>query len=115
MTTYKELNDKVQECYGVPVPNYNLKPVFELLTAVNPKEIAGTIGECIIMMADEVLTGNRKPDKNIFQIQVVLKALFRTFSTIEFDDDEFGKRLYEQIKNDKGLFASEDYFKYPVT
>ncbi len=112
MKDWKEINDELSRAYGVRVPSYDLSPVLELLAGVDPKFISDTAAECIIMMTDSLMNGNAVSNKRTQDMMFTLKAIFRTFSKIDFDLKAFDNTLSEQIQNKEGYFANEPLTHY---
>ena len=113
MNEWRSINEDLSRAYGVRVPAYDLRPVLELIAGVDPALIAQTASECIIMLTDELLAGNRVSNQRSQDLSFVLKMIFRAFSAVRYDLQEFNKGLEEQIANDEGCYASEPIIDYP--
>lgn len=114
MTDWKQANRLLREGYDTRVPDYDLKPVLELISGIDPKQIAAAMTEAIISIADDLLLGNRVSNARTQDTVTVLKAIFRTFENISFDVNSFMEELDQQISNSEGIYAEEPDIIYPM-
>lgn len=114
MTDWKQANRLLKEGYETRVPDYDLKPVLELISGIEPKEIAAAMTEAIISIMDALLLGNRKSNARTQETVSVLKAIFRAFEGISYDRNSFMVELEQQISNIEGIYAQEPDIMYPM-
>ena len=114
MKDYKEANKVIEEAYGTRVPDFDLRPVLELISAVEPKDISSVMTECIIMLTDEILLGNRAANSRSKNMIEILKCIFRSFDEIIYDSRAFCEGIDQQIGNREGYFAKEPDIIYPL-
>lgn len=114
MIDYKQANSALADAYQTRVPDFNLTPVLELITGIDPSRIAAVMAEAIISLADELLLGNRRSNVRTQEMMEVFKNIYRAFEGIEFDRQDFYAQLEQQIKNDEGIYAREPDIDYPL-
>lgn len=105
---YRTINEMIAHDYETRVPDYNLTPVFQLLTAVDPCHISAAVGECIIRLTDDLILEKTQNNLRLRDTMQTLKMIFRTFNGICFDMCAFDKQVQEQIERGEGLFSSQE-------
>ena len=108
MIDYKTINRQIEEAYDVRVPDYNLKPVLELLSAVEPCEFAWVISECFINIAEKLMMGKRQNSSRLPEMLHAMKLIFHTFSSVCYDQESFQKGVMQQVHNNEGIFSREE-------
>lgn len=113
MTDWKQANRMLREGYDTRVPDYDLKPVLELISGIEPKEIVAAMTEALISITDGLLLGNRKSNVRTQETVSILKEFIRAFDEVFYDRNSFTTQQGEQIANEEGIYSKEPLIIYP--
>lgn len=111
---WKQINDSLATAYHCRVPQYDLKPVLDLISGISPDDIANAAAESLIMMLDAIMTGTRVNNSRMKDVIFALKAIYHTFSQILYDPGKHLEMIGDQIERDEGIYANEPIIDYPL-
>lgn len=110
---WKQINDSLATAYHCRVPQYDLKPVLDLISGLAPEDIAEAAAESLAMMLDSIMTGTRTNNVRMQNIAFTLKAIYHAFSGVVYDRKKHFEAIGDMIAHDEGLYASEPMIDYP--
>lgn len=111
---WRAANGELAAAYGTYVPDYDLTPVLNLLSGIDPAIMKDAMTRCIMMLTDQLLMNAANIDRDSRDLMYTLKKIWAAFNAVSYDQSEFDRVMGKQIGNNEGIFCNEPATQYPI-